>query len=108
MESMTPLHERRRADIVATIPARYDPVVHAVVPSAIGLSVLASGMAFFLTYEWLHLAYHLPPTSAIGRMGFVSRLREICVTRKIGCFCAGDGLRRGGFNRIERPTEQTN
>jgi hypothetical protein len=37
---------------------------------------LATSMIFFLTYEWLHCAYHLPKDSAIGRNGIISYLRE--------------------------------
>ena len=40
------------------------------------LMVVAS-MAFFLSYEWLHMAYHLPEESAIGRLRAIKRLREL-------------------------------
>jgi sterol desaturase/sphingolipid hydroxylase (fatty acid hydroxylase superfamily) len=33
-------------------------------------------MFFFLSYEWLHLSYHLPKESFIGRLGIVALLRE--------------------------------
>ena len=36
----------------------------------------ATATAYFLTYEWLHFAYHLPPESAIGRTWLVRRLRR--------------------------------
>lgn len=39
------------------------------------LMVIAS-MAFFLSYEWLHMAYHMPDDSVIGRLGIIRRLRE--------------------------------
>jgi Fatty acid hydroxylase superfamily len=55
-------------------------------PIAYGLSFLFSAnvayiylvtsMVFFLAYEWLHLAYHLPPAHPIGRLPFIARLRE--------------------------------
>jgi hypothetical protein len=35
-----------------------------------------ASMLFFLSYEWLHLAYHLPRESRIGRNALVGRLRE--------------------------------
>jgi hypothetical protein len=38
---------------------------------------LATSMFFFLTYEWLHLAYHLPRESFVGRLSLVARLREL-------------------------------
>lgn len=33
-------------------------------------------MSYVLSYEWLHLAYHLPPTHFIGRLGIVRVLRR--------------------------------
>jgi len=42
-----------------------------------GFVYLATGMLFFLTYEWLHLSYHLPKTSFIGRSPIIARLREL-------------------------------
>jgi hypothetical protein len=37
---------------------------------------VACAVFYILTYEWLHLAYHLPETSAIGRLPIVQRLRR--------------------------------
>lgn len=37
---------------------------------------LATSMAFFLAYEWLHLAYHLPPDHPVGRSAVIAFLRE--------------------------------
>ncbi|WP_437688874.1 sterol desaturase family protein [Sorangium sp. So ce176] len=37
---------------------------------------LATAMAFFVSYEWLHLAYHLPEGSAVHRIPGLARLRE--------------------------------
>ena len=42
----------------------------------VGYLYLATAMSFFLTYEWLHLAYHLPPSHPLGRLRLVARLRE--------------------------------
>lgn len=42
----------------------------------VGYIYLVTAMGFFLTYEWLHLAYHLPPSHPIGRLRLVARLRE--------------------------------
>ncbi len=33
-------------------------------------------MGYVLSYEWLHLAYHLPPESFIGRLGIIRALRR--------------------------------
>ena len=43
----------------------------------VALLHLATSMVFFLAYEWMHLAYHLPPEHPIGRLGVVRRLREL-------------------------------
>ncbi|WP_437779394.1 sterol desaturase family protein [Sorangium sp. So ce1097] len=37
---------------------------------------LATAMGFFVGYEWLHLAYHLPERSAVYRIPGLARLRE--------------------------------
>jgi len=37
---------------------------------------LATCMFYVLSYEWLHLAYHLPPTSFIGRLRVIRALRR--------------------------------
>jgi hypothetical protein len=42
----------------------------------VGCLFLVTSMFFFLSYEWLHLAYHLPPDSFVGRLGLIARLRE--------------------------------
>lgn len=42
-----------------------------------GLLVLATGVAFFLSYEWLHLAYHLPSDHPISRLPLVQRLGNL-------------------------------
>ena len=39
--------------------------------------MLATAMAFFLSYEWLHAAYHLPAQSFIGRLSLIRTLREL-------------------------------
>jgi len=43
----------------------------------LGLLFFAVGIAYYLTYEWLHLFYHLPAHSAIGRMRLVQQLRRL-------------------------------
>jgi hypothetical protein len=37
---------------------------------------VASVVAYVLSYEWLHLAYHLPESSRVGRLGLVRVLRR--------------------------------
>jgi hypothetical protein len=37
---------------------------------------LANALAYVLMYEWLHLSYHLPPHSPIGRLSVVRFLRR--------------------------------
>ena len=36
---------------------------------------VATAVGYFLTYEWLHFAYHQPPDGFIGRRWLVRRLR---------------------------------
>ena len=37
---------------------------------------LVTSMVFFLSYEWLHLAYHLPEDSFVGRLRIIAWMRE--------------------------------
>jgi hypothetical protein len=37
---------------------------------------VATTMAYVVSYEWLHLSYHLPPDSFVGRLGVVGVLRR--------------------------------
>ncbi len=56
-------------------------------PLALGLSLLvtpnvacvfvATSMLFFFAYEWLHLAYHLPPGGRVGKNPLIARLRRL-------------------------------
>jgi hypothetical protein len=56
-------------------------------PLAFGVAALASrnaallfvatSMVFFLAYEWLHMAYHLPEASPAYRLPLLRRLREV-------------------------------
>lgn len=43
----------------------------------IGLLFFAVAIAYYLTYEWLHLSYHLPADSFIGRTWLVRKLRRL-------------------------------
>jgi hypothetical protein len=37
---------------------------------------VATAVGYFLTYEWLHFAYHLDENTFVGRLGLVRRLRH--------------------------------
>lgn len=43
----------------------------------VALLFVATSMVFFATYEWLHLAYHLPPEHPVSRLGWLRSLREL-------------------------------
>jgi hypothetical protein len=38
------------------------------------LLTVCTGIFFFISYEWLHLSYHLPATHPIARLGLIRRL----------------------------------
>jgi hypothetical protein len=42
----------------------------------VALLYTATAMAYSASYEWLHLSYHLPPESRIGRSRWIRRLRR--------------------------------
>jgi hypothetical protein len=42
----------------------------------VGYLFVATAVGYYLTYEWLHFAYHLPPDSLVGRIGVVRVLRR--------------------------------
>jgi hypothetical protein len=42
----------------------------------LGWLFVATGVSYFLTYEWLHWSYHQPIESWIGRLALVRRLRR--------------------------------
>ncbi len=46
-----------------------------ITPNA-GWLFVATGVSYFLTYEWLHFSYHLPAQSWIGRRALVAWLRR--------------------------------
>jgi hypothetical protein len=62
--------------LVALINAPLAYLAARFVAPNVGYIYLVTSMGFFLTYEWLHLAYHLPPSHPISRIGLVARLRE--------------------------------
>ena len=44
------------------------------------LLFFATGIGYYLTYEWLHFSYHLHPQSTIGGLRLVQRLRGLHTT----------------------------
>src|SRR5262249_10761628 len=42
----------------------------------LGLLFLATAMAYTVGYEWLHLSYHAPADSFVGRSRLIARLRN--------------------------------
>ncbi len=42
----------------------------------VGWLYVMVAMSYFLTYEWLHFAYHLDPGSSVGRLPTMARLRR--------------------------------
>jgi hypothetical protein len=51
-------------------------VLFLVASSNIAWLYVASVMAYYLTYEWLHFAHHLPATSPIARLPWMAALRR--------------------------------
>lgn len=61
-------------------------VVSSTLPVALALALVglrnvaallvATAAAYVVSYEWLHLAYHLPPESPVGRLALVAWLRR--------------------------------
>ncbi len=43
----------------------------------VALLHVATSMIFFLAYEWMHLAYHLPADHPVSRVGLIGKLREL-------------------------------
>lgn len=51
-------------------------LLHVLVSPNVGWLFGATVMSYFLTYEWLHFAYHLRPDSWVGRRAVIRRLRR--------------------------------
>jgi sterol desaturase/sphingolipid hydroxylase (fatty acid hydroxylase superfamily) len=51
-------------------------LLHVLVAPNVGWLFALTAVSYFLTYEWLHFAYHLPPDGRIGRNPIVRRLRR--------------------------------
>jgi hypothetical protein len=48
-----------------------------VLPRNCALLFVATSLGFFLLYEWLHLAYHLPVQTRIGQNSLIAQLRSL-------------------------------
>ena len=55
-------------------------LLFALVSPDVGWLFVATSVGYFLLYEWLHCAYHLPPDGAIGRLPPIRRLRRLHTT----------------------------
>lgn len=47
------------------------------VTTNVGYLFLATGMAYFLNYEWFHFAYHMPEGSWLRRLPFMATFRRL-------------------------------
>ena len=47
------------------------------VPRNCALLFVATSLMFFLMYEWLHLAYHIPAATRLGRNPLIAKLRSL-------------------------------
>ena len=52
-------------------------LLHFVATDNVAWLAVATGIAYYLNYEWLHFAYHCSPDSWIGRIPGVQRLRRL-------------------------------
>lgn len=52
-------------------------VLHLVATDNVAWLALATAIAYYLNYEWLHFAYHCAPDSRIGRLPGVQALRRL-------------------------------
>jgi hypothetical protein len=52
-------------------------LLHLVVGPNVAWLFAATGLGYFLTYEWLHLIYHLPEGHPVRRLPFIDRLRRL-------------------------------
>jgi hypothetical protein len=59
----------------------------------LALLFMAMTMAYLVSYEWLHLAYHAPADSRVGRLGLIARLR-----RHHAAHHAPERMQRWNFN----------
>ena len=62
--------------IFLTLVLPFAFVIERFVTTNVAMFVTITAMVFFLSYEWLHLAYHLPLEHPIARLGFIAKLRE--------------------------------
>ncbi|MFT3915466.1 MAG: fatty acid hydroxylase [Anaeromyxobacteraceae bacterium] len=80
------IRDRRELRMVLLPALAFPGLVALMAPLAIALAALgqrnlgllwiASAVLYLLAYEWLHLAYHLPPDSWVGRLPGIAFLRR--------------------------------
>jgi len=51
-------------------------LLYALFSSTTAFLFVGTGMAYYLTYEWLHFSYHLDQNTFIGRRWLIKRLRQ--------------------------------
>jgi hypothetical protein len=62
------------AALLSALPV---PLVFALIGQwNLGMLFIATAMAYVVSYEWLHLSYHLDPDSFIGRLKLIQILRR--------------------------------
>lgn len=77
------VHERRRAEIIGTIPASYSPVIHLLLPSAFGLGVCLAAALFLKDLRPVELLVF--PFTLLGGWGFEWRVhKSVLHARKPG------------------------
>lgn len=65
---------------VATFALPLGGLFFALVSANVGWLFVATAVGYFLLYEWLHLAYHMPPESPVGSLGPIRRMRRLHAT----------------------------
>jgi hypothetical protein len=62
--------------VFLTLVLPFSIIIERYVTTNVAMLFTITSMVFFLSYEWLHLAYHLPEDHPIARLGFIAKLRE--------------------------------
>jgi len=61
--------------VFAVVVAPFAYGIERLLGTNVAMLMAATSMIFFLSYEWLHLAYHLPKDHPIGRLPLIAKLR---------------------------------
>lgn len=80
------MHERRRGEIVATIPRWYSPVLHLAAPTSVGLGLMIGALSRLQAPRLLNLL--VVPLTLLGAFGFEWRVHQLVLHRRT----AGLGL----------------